>query len=352
MKNILFITFNDISDCSFGGGVFTKRNYNMIKEFGNVTIYRISKKSNVKSCLSFIQGFYPPILFQDKKNIIRIVKNENINIVFFDSSLFGKLAIAVHKLNIPSIVYYSNCERDYTHVRFGSKWTLKKIIYYIYAYYSEYLITKYTEIRIALSARDKNRIETVYGTEIHKIMPITIEDKYTQKNVDKKPQNLCLLFSNIGRANVEGVTWFVKNVAPHLNGTTIVAGKGWEKYKEEFEKLSSKVLVYGYIENPDELYMMAAVVAIPLFSGAGMKIKTAEALMFGKYIFGTAEAFEGYEIDEKKIGGICQSATDYIGKINKFYITHSDNYNSYARNLYLEKYCIEASKKSFGEIFL
>lgn len=38
---------------------------------------------------------------------------------------------------------------------------------------------------------------------------------------------------------------------------------------------------------------------MPIFSGSGMKVKTAEALMYGKFLIGTKEAFEGYEIDEK-----------------------------------------------------
>ncbi len=34
----------------------------------------------------------------------------------------------------------------------------------------------------------------------------------------------------------------------------------------------------------------------PIFVGGGMKVKTCEALMYGKNIIGTSESFEGYDI--------------------------------------------------------
>jgi hypothetical protein len=36
-----------------------------------------------------------------------------------------------------------------------------------------------------------------------------------------------------------------------------------------------------------------------------MKVKTCESLMFGKNIFATTEAFEGYELDYDKVGALC-----------------------------------------------
>ena len=38
-----------------------------------------------------------------------------------------------------------------------------------------------------------------------------------------------------------------------------------------------------------------------------MKVKTCEALMFGKNIIGTKEAFEGYELDYQKVGAMCNT---------------------------------------------
>ena len=45
-------------------------------------------------------------------------------------------------------------------------------------------------------------------------------------------------------------------------------------------------------------------------TGSGMKVKTCEALMYGKNILGTDEAFEGYELDTARVGGRCNNAED------------------------------------------
>lgn len=42
-----------------------------------------------------------------------------------------------------------------------------------------------------------------------------------------------------------------------------------------------------------------------------MKTKTAEALMYGKTIIGTKEAFEGYVLDEKAMK-LCSNAQEFI----------------------------------------
>lgn len=52
-----------------------------------------------------------------------------------------------------------------------------------------------------------------------------------------------------------------------------------------------------YIYNAD--FLIA-----PIFEGSGMKLKTAEALMYGKTVFGTTEAFEGYDVDYEQVGGL------------------------------------------------
>ena len=60
--------------------------------------------------------------------------------------------------------------------------------------------------------------------------------------------------------------------------------------------------------------------------------------MFGENILGTDEAFEGYDADYDRIGGKCNTAEDFIGKINDFIASPRPKFNTYARQLYLERY--------------
>ena len=100
--------------------------------------------------------------------------------------------------------------------------------------------------------------------------------------------------------------------------------------------------VLGYVDDIAQLYADAACVAIPLLSGGGMKIKTAEALMFGKHIFGTDEAFVGYELEYEKVGGKCNSAQEFIEKINAFLEQDTGGFYAYSRQIFEEKYSQQA----------
>ena len=128
-----------------------------------------------------------------------------------------------------------------------------------------------------------------------------------------------------------------------------------EKYKEKFEKMNSKVKVLGTVDSLDEYYLNADVVIAPIFSGGGMKVKTAEALSYGKTIFGTKEAFEGYEVDYDKIGGLCNTKEEFIEKINKYIKWWEENnkpkFNEYSKTIFKEKYSYESSLEKFKKLF-
>ena len=91
------------------------------------------------------------------------------------------------------------------------------------------------------------------------------------------------------------------------------------------------------VESLDEFYYNADFVISPIFEGSGMKTKTAEALMFGKTIFGTKEAFEGYSFDYGKVGCLCNNAEDFICAIDNYNLTKF-RFNDYSRNMYLRNY--------------
>ncbi len=123
-----------------------------------------------------------------------------------------------------------------------------------------------------------------------------MEDKCIGSEIDNiDDSQYCLLLGPLVTANEETFTWFRENVSPHIKCQTIIAGKEFEKYKEEWSNENVKVI--GYVEDLAKLYRNACCAAIPLFSGEGMKIKTGEALMYGKYIFGTDEDFVGYDVE-------------------------------------------------------
>lgn len=342
----LFITGSDFFDDTYGGPKGSYRNYLLLSEYFDVDTYTVVKKSTLRSTFSILEGFFPPTDITDVKIIKEIYNEKKYPIVFFDGSTYGELINIFDPRLTKTIVFYHNCEHDYISVRFGDKFSLKKAIYQYLNDRSERKSTYESNLRITFSKRDACRIEELYGQSIDTYLPLSIVDKY--EKVESNPhKRSCLLFGPLGTANIEAFEWFVKNVSPKLNCLTIVAGKGFEQYKS-WE--SDKVSVIGFVDSIADLYNRVSCVAIPLFSGSGMKVKTVEAMMFGKTIFGTDEAFSGYEVDYDKVGGLCNDAKEFIVKINSYMDSNIDEYNKYSRSLYQTKYSVEASKSIFKEI--
>ena len=345
--SILYVTTNDFTKNNDGGAAGSKRVYEVLRKFADVTPFMINKKSNIQSLMSLIQGHYPPLNNNYIKDALKLADTNNYDWVYFENSANGNLLEIFKKKGYKTSVFFNNCESDYNDVRF-SKGGLKKTIYGWLIRKSERKSIELADYRIALSSRDADRLEELYGVKVDKLLPLTLADECSDRmNTESIPDNV-LLFGPVGSANLEGFSWFVKNVSPYIDCKTIVAGKGFEAYKEEWE--TDKVKVIGFVDKKEDAYNMASMVAIPLLSGGGMKIKTAEALMYGKYIFGTDEAFSGYALDYNAVGGLCNSIEDFINCINSYIKDDEKKYNDYSRNAYLRNYSNESSVSIMRDI--
>ena len=99
--------------------------------------------------------------------------------------------------------------------------------------------------------------------------------------------------------------------------------------------IPNNVRIVGGVDDLGEYYRRAIAIIMPIFSGSGMKVKTAEAMMYGKPIVATDEALIGYNVDD--IEGIyrCNSAEDFTLAMNKIY-QNGQNYYKEIRGYYLE----------------
>jgi glycosyltransferase involved in cell wall biosynthesis len=196
---------------------------------------------------------------------------------------------------------------------------------------------------ITLNHRDSRRLKEVYGVTATAELPTSFSDTYDENKAQKldagSQSEITYLF--VGRAffaNVEGVQWFITNVLPNIKGTLYVVGSGMDK--DAFADLTNRVKILGYVDNLSEVYYKARFVVSPILSGAGMKTKTAEALMFGKTIIGTTEAFEGYELTDGATY-LCNTADEWISTINRLK-SQSSNINLVSRSLFKKNHCTEA----------
>lgn len=93
---------------------------------------------------------------------------------------------------------------------------------------------------------------------------------------------------------VYDVTEFIRFICGLNNAKLVVVGKNMEEIKEK-ASVSENIVVEGTVEELGKYYAAADVMVVLIFMGGGMKVKAAEALMYGKTIFASKEALEGYE---------------------------------------------------------
>ena len=101
----------------------------------------------------------------------------------------------------------------------------------------------------------------------------------------------------------------------------------------------------GTVKDLSKYYLSADAIVAPIFKGAGMKVKVAEAYMYGKYIFGTNEAFEGYILTPSTF--VCNTKTEFIESLNLFFSNKARSKNSAENRLvFQENYSSETSTQN------
>lgn len=158
--------------------------------------------------------------------------------------------------------------------------------------------------------------------------PIISSDESDKKNI--------LVVSGKGKINISGINWFLDNVWPEVvdqipDAKLLVAGSICEKKEELISK--ENVHYWGRYNQPEEVYTKADICINPMLYGTGLKIKTLEALSFGKRIVSTREGAAGLLRFSGK-GLHCSDSvsewikilTDYLGQKN-----HSNDFHEALR---------------------
>lgn len=291
-----------------------------------------------------------------ENDIIQYIKEFKPEFVFINSSNLGVTARKIKREcpHIRLITLLHNVEFIYAQDAWKTSHKLYKLLTLIATKYNERLIVKYSSVIIALNTRDSEKLLELYDRPADKILPICLRDRFDEsllKEREKDQQKIALFVGSNFYANYYGIRWFIKNVAPYIDGVKVlIVGNGFERNKQELE-LYNNVEVVGTVDHVDSYYYTSDFVISPIFDGSGMKTKTAEALMFGKTIFGTTEAFQGYNLEYDKVGQICNNAVEFISAINNYNINTS-RFNKYSRKCYEKNFSIDRLNQELENIML
>lgn len=353
-----------------GGQQCSLRNYNLLKSiFGDSNVYLCMFSNYKYEHLNSNEKIFPThrnfleLLIdtisgrnvcgrKSRKKAVEFINSLNVDIIFCDSSTIGKILRDI-KISGVRIVFFHNIEKNYAknkvlHDNFG----------YLIPYFSyscnERQAVAAADYCVFLNDRDRMEAEELYGTQKSYILPITFGDAYVEKTKDfsDRIRPVLLFVGSLFAPNISGIKWFVEEVMPELGDFVLyIVGKNMENRKKELERDNVKVI--GTVEDLSVYYNLADAVIMPIFFGNGMKVKTAEAMMYGKTTFATKEALEGYDIEPVRDRGIyeCNTKEEFVEKIKKNVSVRS-TINQQVRQIFLEKYETGVQEKNFQSFLM
>lgn len=352
MNNILLLT-NKI-DKSPGGGreLLCKLNHDILQEiYGDqCKVFELPKNSisGIKDIFYAFRGYIDGLTSKSIEEILQVIQQENIDRIFVDGSNFGGI-IKIVKKRFPKIIIYTffhNVESKFFLGSFKQTKTPRALAVLIVNYLAEKKSVQYSDKILCINERDSHLLQKLYGRSATDLYPMSLEDKLPEKYsslTNKVKEKFALFVGGTFYANQAGIFWFIKNVVPHISIKIYVVGRGFEKFKNELE-ISEKVVVIGEVDSLAQWYHDAYFVVAPIFDGSGMKTKVAEALMYGKKIIGTPEAFSGYEKIVEQAGCICESADQFVSAIASADKMVNSPFDIELRKIYEENYSFTAAK--------
>jgi glycosyltransferase involved in cell wall biosynthesis len=214
------------------------------------------------------------------------------------------------------------------------------------------LAVKYSDKIICLNHRDSLQIRKTYGRAATHILPMAMQDLLPNGLQSQQPapsEPYALFVGGTFYANRQGIEWFVDHVAASAPIRTVVVGKGFEQWKAVLER-NGNVEVIGAVDSVVPWYLGARFVIAPIFDGSGMKTKVAEALMFGKRIVGTSEAFAGYEDVVSEVGALCETPAEFLVAMQEEIRREHEAVDPKLRGIYVRKYSFAAAREQLSRI--
>ena len=346
---ILHISFMD-PNATTGGAMAVKRNSISLRAiFGdeNVTFRKVEtypKKTVMNRIGKLWKQLTKHSYYLNEWDCIEDASK--FDCVFIDSSRIGYMAHLLRKKEYKGtiVVYFHNDEYRLAMEESGSKRSPFARLFISNIKYSEEAALRFADSCMFICQRDMNDIVEDYQINPCNptIIPMTLNDSVSEADDETVISDVPTLtfVGSYFHPNVYGCRWFIENVMPHVNCKFRIVGKDMDKLRKHIsipdsvELHSSVPDLHPFIEDSDCM-------VYPIFHGSGMKVKTCEALMYGKNIIGTDEAFNGYDVDYPKVGACCNTASEFIDAIKK--LGGKRRYNKDSREAYLEKYSIDAT---------
>jgi len=288
------------------------------------------------------------------EEVVQTVEAGNIDKVFVDGSNLGAVVTAL-KRRLPHVEvtsFFHNVEARFFWgaLRFNRK--VRAVAVLLANYIAERQAVAGSDKLVCLSERDSRQLKRLYGRAATHIAPMALDDKLPADfaaTPETPPESFALFVGGVFYANQAGIAWYIRHVAPKVDVPLFIVGRGFESLRGELE-IPGKVTVVGEVDSLEDWYRRAKFVIAPIFDGSGMKTKVAEALMHGKMVVGSAEAFSGYEDVASEAGWLCHTANEFAAAIVQANDRITAAFHPKLREIYLRRYSKDAAARRLRDI--
>lgn len=247
--------------------------------------------------------------------VMRHIRASRPDVVFLDSSSLGWIALLTRWL-VPEtkvICFFHNVEFDFQRERSraeGRRYLLSAAAEYV----NEWLNVRSAHSLLTLTDEDAQRVTGLYGRGPDHLWPVCLSDTREEAELPgPELRDNAVLFVGSGFfANREAVAFLLDQVAPALakRGDTriTIAGSGFSRAEWQGD-IPANVDLLGRVPDLTTCYRKARAFVVPVFSGAGMKVKVAEALMYGLPVIGSPLALRGYVEKHRETPHLIEAVT-------------------------------------------
>lgn len=284
-------------------------------------------------------------LFMNTNRRYRAWKALKLDIEAYDLIVmdFTKLHYVLERIgDMPLLVRVHNVEQDYSRNDLRHHRTLVHLLDAAFSGPRERRIVRRADRLLVLTEKDQNRLCSLYQISKGKtkLLPVCIPapkkaesgkekcDQDRRNEIKEKKETTCtqtplrlLITGSLWfGSNYEGTIWFLDEVFAKLGDAVSLCIAGARPHPSLVQRVQS-VPNIRLIDTPPDMapyFREADLFIAPVFDGAGMKVKVAEALSYGLPVVGTSHAFEGYEITEGLTGWQADDAASFLAAVSAY----------------------------------